>query len=78
MREKYYLVIFLDGEELDCETRLFTDKKKAENCFKRKLFHLFNKDGISYTEEDIQESVEIGWYADQGHSSLILREIEVE
>ena len=78
MEERVYFVQLIDGDLLNCENHCFKDRSKAEKCFTDKLIELFKNDGYEYTDKDIRNCINEGWYADQHHSSVIFREIEVE
>ena len=69
------LVEVIDGEELESYARAFTDLHDAEEYFVKELKERFEDENNPFTDYDIVDILDDGFYADDTHFSMIIKEI---
>jgi hypothetical protein len=72
--EEIVIVELVNGEDLLTLTKAFRKVEDAETFFIQELKKL-TKGKIDLTDEDISDIISDGYYADDTHFSLIIKEI---
>lgn len=72
------LVEVIDGEELESYARAFTDVKDAEEYFVKELKERCEDEQHPFTDSDIVDILDDGFYADDTHLSIVIKEVPLD
>ena len=75
--EEITIVELVNGDDLLTLTKAFKNVKDAEAYFIKQLKKL-TRDKFNLTEEDIADYLDDGYFADDTHFSIIIKEVEIE
>ena len=75
MVKEIYIVEVINGEDLESYIQAFEDAKEAEQTFINEVRKRFEDNKNPFTEEDLNAILEDGYYADDTHYSVIIKDV---
>ena len=75
MVKEIYIVEVINGEDLESYIQAFEDVKEAEQAFINEVRKRFEDNKNPFTEEDLNAILEDGYYADDTHYSVLIKDI---